>query len=153
MADEKTPEGTNTALPLRDHDRVAMLSLRADGTPDNTDPELIGDEEATKVATREQFRQQAVSVTDDLARRQLAGGGGAEEETPEDPTVEALQKAHEEAEKNAEEAADSAVDALLSKNRDADQLVVDKAPGTDTTAAANDPNAGAAVDRPDDDDQ
>jgi len=25
-----------------DHDRVVMLSLRADGTPDQIDPELIG---------------------------------------------------------------------------------------------------------------
>lgn len=150
MADEKTPTGSNTAVPVRDHDRVAMLSLRADGTPDNYDPELIGDEEATKAATREQFRQQAVSVTDDLARRQLAGGGTAGEDTPEDPTVEALKDAHEKAEENANEAADSAVDALLSKNREADQLVVAKAPGTDTATATNDPNAGAAVDRPDD---
>ena len=35
IEDEKRDDGQ--------HDRVAMLSIRADGTPDQISPELIGD--------------------------------------------------------------------------------------------------------------
>ena len=45
MAAKKKTEPIEAPDPERtdgDHDRVAMLSVRADGTPDQIDPELIG---------------------------------------------------------------------------------------------------------------
>jgi hypothetical protein len=50
------------------HDRVAMLSLRADGTPDQTNPEIIGDKDAAVAAAKVQFAQQAVSAVDEAKR-------------------------------------------------------------------------------------
>jgi hypothetical protein len=107
----------NTAVPQNgDRDRVAMLSLRADGTLDQHNPEIIGDREFAEAATREQFRQQAVSAVDTEKRRELAGAG-AEEDAPQDPAIQELQDAHQEAEKAAESAADSAVGALFAEEQ------------------------------------
>lgn len=109
---------------VRDHDRVNSLSIRADGTVDQNNPELIGDVDAIREHTREQFRQMAVSAADvrergvSTAPATLRGteDGGVEEvdpaELPQDPTVDRLDKAHAEAAKSAEGAADSAVDKL-----------------------------------------
>jgi hypothetical protein len=47
-----------------DHDRVQMLSLKADGTPDQHNPEIIGDKDVALEAAKEQFKQQAVSAAD-----------------------------------------------------------------------------------------
>lgn len=45
MATSKnTDKDTATAAPAGERDRVAMVSLRADGTPDQHNPELVGDE-------------------------------------------------------------------------------------------------------------
>lgn len=94
-------------------DRVAMLSVSRDGTPDQHDPEIIGDKEFALAATKEQFRQQAVSAVDDEKRPELFGTLGAAEEVGQDPKIEELQKAHQAAEKSAEGAAESAVNALF----------------------------------------
>jgi len=121
----------NKAVPgdsgVRDHDRVAMLSLKADGTPDQNAPEFIMDEERTLEATRQQFVEQAISVTDDARRRELATGAGEgalrtdedgntevvpADKLEEDPTVKALTEAHDKVEKQATSAAESAVKAL-----------------------------------------
>lgn len=114
MADQTS--GANAPVAKKggnDHDRVAMLSVRKDGTPDQVDPEFIGDEEASKEATREQFRQQAVSARDVELRQDLVTGGGTSvDDAPQDPTVEKLEKEHEKVAKQAESAADSAVKAL-----------------------------------------
>ena len=91
------------------HDRVAMLSLRADGTPDQVNPEFVGDKDAALAATTVQFRQQAVSAVDVELRTADVDGAVS---TTEDPDVAKLQKAHEAAAKGAESAAKSAVDAL-----------------------------------------
>lgn len=108
-----------------EHDRVNSLSIRSDGTPDQNNPELIGDVDAIRDHTREQFRQMAVSAADVRERGVTASpgvlrgteDGGVEEidpaDVPQDPTVERLDKAHTEAAEAAEGAADSAVDALV----------------------------------------
>jgi hypothetical protein len=87
-----------------DHDRVQMLSLHADGTPAQIAPELIGDKDATLAATKEQFKQQAVSAKD----VELRGAGDSDSERDE----EVLKKAHDAAAKAAEAAATKTVDAL-----------------------------------------
>jgi hypothetical protein len=62
----------NTAVKNEgDHDRVAMLSLQADGTPDQHNPEIIGDKDAAIKATKVQFAQQAVSAVDAEKRAEL----------------------------------------------------------------------------------
>jgi hypothetical protein len=110
MADDKG----NTAVPQHgDRDRVAMLSLKADGTPDQTNPEIIGDKEFALEATKEQFRQQAVSAVDQEKRAELFGTGGGGEQLEQDPKIAELKDAHESAEKAAESAAESTVNSLF----------------------------------------
>ena len=46
------------------HDRVQMLSLHADGTPNQLNPEIIGDKDAALKGARTQFAEQAVSAAD-----------------------------------------------------------------------------------------
>jgi hypothetical protein len=110
MAEDKG----NTAVPQHgDRDRVAMLSLRADGTPDQHRPEIIGEKEFALEATREQFKQQAVSAVDQQKRAELFGTGSSAEELEQDPKIAELQSAHESAEKAADKAAESTVNALF----------------------------------------
>ena len=109
---ENTTGTGNTAVPQHgDHDRVAMLSLRADGTPDQHNPELIGDREFALEATKRQFREQAVSAADVAARGAVADTGA--EQVDQDPEIAKLQRVHEKAADAAESAADKAVDALF----------------------------------------
>lgn len=113
--DPGTPANTQ-AVQLADElprDRVAMLSLRADGSADQHRPELIGDPDGTKAATEEQFRQQAVSATDDVLRRQQAVE--QVETVEQDPAIRELQDAHKRAEEVATPAADATVDTLLAE--------------------------------------
>jgi hypothetical protein len=105
-----TKEAANTAT-TGDHDRVQLLSLHGDGSHDQLNPELIGDAETTLAATKEQFKQQAVSAVDAEKRRALVEGPA---DTPQDPTVEDLKKAHDAAASAAEKAAESAVKGLSS---------------------------------------
>lgn len=88
-----------------DHDRVQMLSLHADGTPAQIAPELIGDKGTTLAATKEQFKQQAVSAKDVELRGVTADADSERDE-------EVLKKEHDAAAKAAENAAEKAVDAL-----------------------------------------
>jgi hypothetical protein len=107
--DDKT---ANTAVPNEgDHDRVAMLSLNADGSPDQHNPEIIGEKQAALKATQEQFKQQAVSAVDQAKRPELLPSGTSEE-VGQDPAIAALTKEHEKAETAAETAAEKVVDAL-----------------------------------------
>jgi hypothetical protein len=142
MADEQ--QGSNTAVTETTeagaHDRVAMLSLRKDGSHDQHDPELIGDKDATLEATKEQFRQQAVSSVDEKLRATYVPG--ADEGAPEDPTVEELRKAHESAAEQAESDAETAVDALLVEKRTSDR---DGAGTTNQPAGAAPSNTTAGV--------
>lgn len=99
----------NTAVPHQgDHDRVQMLSLRADGTPDQHNPEIIGDKETALAAAKEQFKQQAVSAADAAN----AGGGTTVEDAPQDPSIDAAAKEHEQVAAAAEKAAEAVIDAL-----------------------------------------
>lgn len=115
MTSTKSPdqEVVNPAAKGGDHDRVVMLSLKADGSPDQLDPEIIGDKDAAIAATTEQFRQQAVSAADVRER----GASTDDPDRPgrsksEDPTVEKIKKAHEAAAKGAETSAKKVVNAL-----------------------------------------
>lgn len=105
---ETTPKaGAPVASPVDNagaHDRVAMLSVKADGTPDQTSAELIGDKDAALAATKEQFTQQAVSAVD----QKLRGTSSADPVPSEDE----LATAHQDAAKAAEAAATSVVDQL-----------------------------------------
>jgi len=102
----------NTALPHQgDHDRVQMLSVKADGTPDQHNPELIGDTDATLAATKEQFQQQAVSALD----VQDGAGGTVIADAPQDPAIQAKVDEHAAA---ASSAAISAEETVKSLTRD-----------------------------------
>ena len=108
MATEK--DAANTAVKHEgDHDRVAMLSLHADGTPDQHNPEIIGDKEFALEATRRQFAEQAVSAQD--ADRRAASADDAET-VEQDPTIKKAQAEDEKTAAAAEKAADKVVDAL-----------------------------------------
>lgn len=121
--DTTKTEGANTAVTAHgDHDRVQMLSLKADGTPDQLNPEMIGDKDVALKATTEQFVQQAVSAADSAANAagpvMLVGqkDGSTKEapasEAPQDPSVAAAQDEHAKVAKAAESAAEAAVNAL-----------------------------------------
>lgn len=114
MPETQPTQPVNKAAKGGDHDRVAMLSLKADGSPDQTAPEIVGDKDAAIAATTEQFRQQAVSAADVRERGAIAG---VETSDTEDPTVEQLQKAHEAAAKGADSAAKKVVEALHDEGR------------------------------------
>ena len=87
------------------HDRVQMLSLKADGTPDQINPEIIGDKDTAIAAAKVQFAQQAVSAVDQNMRGVLA-------DDPQEKDDVKLKKAHEAAEKAGEAAAERAINAL-----------------------------------------
>jgi hypothetical protein len=102
-------EDGNTAVQTNEvHDRVAMLSLSKDGTPDQTNPEIIGDKDFAVDAAKRQFAEQAVSAIDD-AERSVATGA---EEVAQDPAIEALKKKHDSAASAAEKRAESVVNSL-----------------------------------------
>lgn len=113
MATTKKDEtaAANTAVKHEgDHDRVQMLSLRADGTPDQHNPEIIGDKETAVKAAQEQFKQQAVSAAD--VQNAPAGGGSTVEDAPQDPSIEAAKSEHEKVASAAEKAAEKVVGSL-----------------------------------------
>jgi hypothetical protein len=114
----------NTAVPQNgDRDRVAMLSLRTDGTPDQTNPEIIGDKDFALEATKEQFRQQAVSAVDQAKRPEIFGTPDGGEALEQDPKIAELKDAHDSAADAADKAAESTVNALFN-----DEPAVDAKP-------------------------
>jgi hypothetical protein len=120
QTNEKTAGPGNEVPHAGDHDRVQMLSLKADGTPDQQNPELIGEREATLAATAEQFRQQAVSAVDVAERHTVSGGpAGVAEQVEQDPKIAEVQAKAEAAADAATSAAESAVDRLLADGGDA----------------------------------
>lgn len=103
-------EAANTAVPHEgDHDRVQMLSLRADGTPDQHNPEIIGDKETAVKAAQEQFKQQAVSAAD---VKHAGTGATTVENAPQDPSIEAAKAEHDKVAAQAEKAAEATVNSL-----------------------------------------
>ena len=90
------------------HDRVAMLSLKADGTPDQIAPEIIGDPKFAEEATKRQFAEQAVSVADEARRAQEADVASVKQ----DPGIAATQKEHQKLATAAEKSATEVVKQL-----------------------------------------
>ncbi len=98
------------------HDRVVGLSLRSDGTPDQNNPELIGDKEAALEATKRQFAEFAVSAVDAQARAD-AGLGAADEGSTADAAIDAVKAEHDKATKAAESAAEKVVNSLFKSDK------------------------------------
>ena len=105
----KAVEGT--VVDTGAHDRVVALSVAKDGTLDQNNPEIIGDKDAALEATKEQFRQIAVSAVDAEKRAEL-GLAGTEEGSTADAAIDALRKEHEKAEAAAEKKAEQVVNSL-----------------------------------------
>lgn len=111
MASTSTTSKGNP-IPQGDHDRVVMLSLRADGTPDQTNPEIIGDKEFAVAAAKEQFAQRAVAAVDAAKRAELGLAGSPAGGDTSDAAIDALKAEHEKAAAAAESAAEALVDQL-----------------------------------------
>lgn len=90
------------------HDRVVMLSLKADGTPDQFNPEIVGDPEFAREAAKRQFAEQAVSAADDA---RLSGAPDVEQ-VKQDPGIASTQKTHQRITTAAEKRADEVVSKL-----------------------------------------
>lgn len=110
MPETKAAAAVNKVDESGAHDRVAMLSLRADGTPDQTAPEIIGDKDAAVAAAKVQFAQQAVSAVDE--RQRLDERAAEAGEQAEDPSIAEKKKAHDAAAKAAESKAEGVVNSL-----------------------------------------
>lgn len=100
-----------TKSPTVPHDRVVGLSLNADGTPDQNNPEIIGDKEAAIEATKKQFAEFAVSAADHELRVK-AGLAGAEEGSTADGPIDALKAEHDKIAEAAEKQAEALVNQL-----------------------------------------
>lgn len=117
MASEEKATAAEAAVKVKmaaseaPHDRVVGLSLRADGTPDQNNPELIGDKDAAMEATKEQFRQFAVSAVDQ-AKRQELGLAGTDEGDTSDALIDKLKAEHDKVAAAAEKQAEAVVNAL-----------------------------------------
>lgn len=107
MAEANEKNVANAAVP---HDRVAMLSLKADGTPDQTNPEMIGDKEFSIEATKRQFAEHAVSAADDAKRATDRAEAAAA--LKQDPSIAAAQKEHDAIKVAAEKSAVETVERL-----------------------------------------
>lgn len=125
--DDVDGEVVNPLPSAGDHDRVAMLSVRNDGTVDQHVPEIIIDPDVARAATAQQFAEQAVSAVDAERAAATPGAGsqvtiiGTPDGEPDkviplttDATgsVAELQALHEAAAEAAREAAEAVVDRL-----------------------------------------
>jgi hypothetical protein len=109
---DQTAEDTPVVpVPAPPHDRVVGLSLRADGTPDQNNPEIIGDKAAAIEVTKRQFAEFAVSAVDAEKRREL-GLAGEPEGSTADAKIDALKAEHDRVAEAAEKAAESVVNSL-----------------------------------------
>jgi hypothetical protein len=102
-------EQVNPVPHAGDHDRVAMLSLKADGTHDQHNPEIIGDKEFAVAATKRQFAEQSASAVD-VAERSAAT---VAPEVVDDPSIVELRKKQDAAVKASESAAEKTVESLV----------------------------------------
>lgn len=117
---------TDQVNPIQgDHDRVVMLTLNADGTPRQLNPEIIGNKETALAAAKEQFAQQAVSAKD-VEMRGVASAESAPGPGEPDAAVAPLVEAHGAARDAAHAAAEAAVESLYGGRA-----------GTDATGTAN----------------
>lgn len=120
-------EKVNTAVPTP-HDRVAVLSVRADGTHDQVNPELL-DADAAREYTKRQFREQAIGAVDGgnvVGPTVIIGKPGdepdevvplAEYEARQDPSIAEREAEHKKVAQAAEKAAESVVDSLSSDKK------------------------------------
>jgi hypothetical protein len=120
------PEKANVVPYQGDHDRVAMLSLNADGTANQHNPEVVIEKDAFVEASSRQFAEQAVSSVD-VEKRGVSTVDtaivGTEEgkpdelvdpsKLPQDPGIEELQKAHDEAAKKGAQSAEQIAGNLI----------------------------------------
>lgn len=93
-----------------DHDRIVMASRAPDGTPNQHDPEFIGDKDVAVEAAKTQLTEQKVSAVDQAIRGvsdEEAGGG-----SKPDPQVAEIKKAHEAAAASAGKQAEAEVNKL-----------------------------------------
>jgi molybdopterin converting factor small subunit len=93
------------------HDRVVGLSLRSDGTPDQNNPEIIGDKDAAVEVTKKQFAEFAVSAVDQ-AKRQELGLASSDEGDTSDALIDKLKAEHDKVAAAAEKKAESLVNSL-----------------------------------------
>lgn len=112
MADTtpKAAEKAATAL-VGDHDRIVGLSIRSDGSLDQTNPEIIGDKDFALDAAKRQFAEIAVSAVDAEKRREL-GLAGEDDGDTSDRLIDELKKAHDSAAAAGEKQAESVINAL-----------------------------------------
>lgn len=103
--------GTPADTAGTDHDRVVALSIRNDGSVDQTNPEIIGSTDAALAATKAQFAQMAVSAKDGYERRAELDAE-AEARAAQDPVIAARVKEHEAAVKAAEAKAEQVIKSL-----------------------------------------
>lgn len=109
---DKSATPVNPLVNQGDHDRVVMLSLNADGTPDQHNPEIIGDKDFAIAAAKEQFAQQAVAAVDAEKRPELGLAGPPADEDTSDAAIDALKAEHDKAVESAEKRAEKVVNDL-----------------------------------------
>jgi hypothetical protein len=113
---EEAAKAVNPLANEGDHDRVVMLSLNADGTPDQHNPEIIGNKDAAIAASKAQFAQQAVAAVDATRRAELGLAGTTEGGTTEgdtsDAAIDKLKAEHDKVAAAAEKRAEAVVDSL-----------------------------------------
>ncbi|MEU9793827.1 hypothetical protein AB0E27_24900 [Streptomyces sparsogenes] len=103
---------TAAAAQHGDHDRIVMASRRADGTPDQINPEFIGDKDVAIAAAKEQLAQQAASAVDTAARGVSSTPDGAAGDSEPDAEVKALKDAQDNAVEAAKDKAAREVEEL-----------------------------------------
>lgn len=106
--DKKVVPVPDSAVP---HDRVVGLSLRSDGTPDQNNPEIIGDKDAAIESAKRQFAEFAVSAVD-AEKRAEVGLAGADEGDTSDAKIDKLKAEHDKVAKSAESKAEKLVESL-----------------------------------------
>ncbi len=113
MSTTKTDDGSTnvTKSSTIPHDRVVSLSLKADGTPDQNNPEIIGDKDFAIESAKRQFAEFAVSAAD-RELRENAGLAGVEEGSTADKAIDALKAEHDKIAAAAEKQAEALVNQL-----------------------------------------
>ena len=116
MAESKSSTSTDGVAKVAGveapHDRVVSLSLRSDGTPDQTNPEIIGDKETALELTKKQFAEYAVSAADQKLREEQGLAGTTTDEPGADKQIDALKAEHDKVAAAAEKQAEAVVNSL-----------------------------------------
>lgn len=110
MAEVKSDKPV-TGAPTVPHDRVVGLSLRSDGTPDQNNPEIIGDKQDAIDSAKKQFAEFAVSAVDAEKRAEL-GLAGTDGGDTSDAVIDKLKSEHDKVAESAEKRAEALVEKL-----------------------------------------